>query len=177
MRNLFGDGTYSHEQSTISLTAFGEFLRNNLPRLILNDFCKVLGSVCCSLLLLSLWVAKVIIAFSVWYKSVSRSLRCSFPCRCSLFLAYSLQTLHSPGNPFQVRFLLVWTAVSNCHSYQGYFLATVSCNVLCDALITFGMVYTLFRNRTQVRRCVGARHCKNAITLFTPGLWLEQTTC
>ncbi|KAF8266640.1 hypothetical protein EI94DRAFT_1732573 [Lactarius quietus] len=31
-------------------------------------------------------------------------------------------------------------------------MATVSCNILCDVLITFGMVYTLLRNRTHVRR-------------------------
>jgi hypothetical protein len=46
-----------------------------------------------------------------------------------------LEAIHSPGNPS-----------------QGFFLALVSCNVLCDALITFGMVYTLLGNRTQVRR-------------------------
>jgi hypothetical protein len=46
-----------------------------------------------------------------------------------------LESLASTGNPS-----------------QGFFLATVSCNVLCDVLITFGMVYTLFSNRTQVQR-------------------------
>jgi len=37
-------------------------------------------------------------------------------------------------------------------AFQNIFVAIVSCNVLCDAFITFGMVYTLLRNRTQVRR-------------------------
>ncbi|KAH8997127.1 hypothetical protein EDB86DRAFT_927607 [Lactarius hatsudake] len=35
---------------------------------------------------------------------------------------------------------------------NGSFTATLSCKVLCDVLITVGMVYTLLRNRTQVRR-------------------------
>jgi hypothetical protein len=32
--------------------------------------------------------------------------------------------------------------------FRKIYIATLSCDVLCDALITFGMVYTLFRNRT-----------------------------
>ncbi|KAI9459719.1 hypothetical protein BJY52DRAFT_357546 [Lactarius psammicola] len=32
------------------------------------------------------------------------------------------------------------------------FIATLSCKVVCDVLITVGMVYTLLSNRTQVRR-------------------------
>ena len=94
-------------------------------------------------------------------------------------LAYSLLVIHSPGNPYQARLILLKmsAAISNYHSHQGYFLATVSCNVVCDALITLGMVYTLLSNRTQIRRYVGANHRINDITLFTPDLSLEQTTC
>ncbi|KAH9021689.1 hypothetical protein EDB83DRAFT_93798 [Lactarius deliciosus] len=36
--------------------------------------------------------------------------------------------------------------------YLGFFVATLSIKVLCDALITVGMVYTLLSNRTRVRR-------------------------
>ncbi|KAH9169107.1 hypothetical protein EDB89DRAFT_2231494 [Lactarius sanguifluus] len=36
--------------------------------------------------------------------------------------------------------------------FQGSFTATLSCKVLCDVLITVGMVYTLLSNRTHVRR-------------------------
>ncbi|KAI9437000.1 hypothetical protein H4582DRAFT_1961199 [Lactarius indigo] len=31
-------------------------------------------------------------------------------------------------------------------------MATLGCKVLCDVLITFGMVHTLLCNHTQVRR-------------------------
>ena len=58
IRNLFGTGTHSHEQSVTSLASLGEFLPSSIPRLFLTDFCKVLGSVCFSLLFLYLWVAK-----------------------------------------------------------------------------------------------------------------------
>jgi len=37
-------------------------------------------------------------------------------------------------------------------SLRNIFVAIISCNLLCDALITFGMVYTLLRNRTLVAR-------------------------
>ncbi|KAH9165710.1 hypothetical protein EDB89DRAFT_275123 [Lactarius sanguifluus] len=37
-------------------------------------------------------------------------------------------------------------------SSPGAFVATLSIKVLCDVLITVGMVYTLLSNRTQVRR-------------------------
>ncbi|KAH9027099.1 hypothetical protein EDB85DRAFT_143935 [Lactarius pseudohatsudake] len=37
-------------------------------------------------------------------------------------------------------------------SFQGFSIAIFSCKVLCDVLITFGMVYYLLSNRTQVRR-------------------------
>ncbi|KAH9004834.1 hypothetical protein EDB83DRAFT_2558479 [Lactarius deliciosus] len=36
--------------------------------------------------------------------------------------------------------------------FQGLSIATLSCKVLCDVLITFGMVYYFLSNRTQVRR-------------------------
>ncbi|KAI9440981.1 hypothetical protein H4582DRAFT_2074757 [Lactarius indigo] len=51
--------------------------------------------------------------------------------------------------------LIMWAAVSNRHSHQELFIANMtilSCGVLSDILITFGMVYTLLSNRTQVRR-------------------------
>ncbi|KAI9435944.1 hypothetical protein H4582DRAFT_490993 [Lactarius indigo] len=35
--------------------------------------------------------------------------------------------------------------------FQGFFVATMSFKVLCDVLITVGMVYTLLSNRTRVR--------------------------
>ncbi|KAN0130236.1 hypothetical protein V8E53_011993 [Lactarius tabidus] len=35
--------------------------------------------------------------------------------------------------------------------FRNIYIATLSCNALCDVLITFGMVYTLFRNRTPFR--------------------------
>ncbi|KAH8999885.1 hypothetical protein EDB86DRAFT_2828165 [Lactarius hatsudake] len=35
---------------------------------------------------------------------------------------------------------------------EGFFVATLSVKVLCDVLITVGMVYTLLTNRTRVRR-------------------------
>ncbi|KAI9435949.1 hypothetical protein H4582DRAFT_491559 [Lactarius indigo] len=47
---------------------------------------------------------------------------------------------------------MMWAAVSNCSSYQGFFVATLSFKVLCDVLITVGMVYTVLSNRTRVRR-------------------------
>ncbi|KAI9448869.1 hypothetical protein BJY52DRAFT_1309941 [Lactarius psammicola] len=47
---------------------------------------------------------------------------------------------------------MTWAAISNCHPSQELFIATLSCKVLCDILITVGMVYYLLRNRTQVRR-------------------------
>jgi hypothetical protein len=53
----------------------------------------------------------------------------------SVFSAKDVESINTPGIPF-----------------QGFFLATLSCNILCDALITFGMVYTLLSNRAQVRR-------------------------
>ncbi|KAH9052201.1 hypothetical protein EDB87DRAFT_578558 [Lactarius vividus] len=37
-------------------------------------------------------------------------------------------------------------------NFPGAFIATLSIKVLCDVLITVGMVYTLLSNRTQVRR-------------------------
>ncbi|KAH9028242.1 hypothetical protein EDB85DRAFT_1621863 [Lactarius pseudohatsudake] len=36
--------------------------------------------------------------------------------------------------------------------FEGVFLAMLSFKVVCDVLITVGMVYTLLRNRTRVRR-------------------------
>ncbi|KAI9435954.1 hypothetical protein H4582DRAFT_491935 [Lactarius indigo] len=37
-------------------------------------------------------------------------------------------------------------------SFKGFFIAALSVKVLCDVLITVGMVYTVLSNRTQVRR-------------------------
>ncbi|KAH9053232.1 hypothetical protein EDB87DRAFT_276284 [Lactarius vividus] len=47
----------------------------------------------------------------------------------------SLKHIHDPGSHF-----------------QELFIAALSCKVLCDVLITVGMVYTLLSNRTRVRR-------------------------
>jgi hypothetical protein len=52
-----------------------------------------------------------------------------------LFSAKALESIHVQGN-----------------HVQGYCIATLSCKVLCDLLITFGMVYNLLSKRTQVRR-------------------------
>ncbi|KAI9430266.1 hypothetical protein BJY52DRAFT_1344017 [Lactarius psammicola] len=52
-----------------------------------------------------------------------------------MFCTKLLIHLHEPGNRF-----------------QDFSVATLSCKVLCDVLITVGMVYTLLSNRTQVRR-------------------------
>ncbi|KAF8266639.1 hypothetical protein EI94DRAFT_1732569 [Lactarius quietus] len=60
------------------------------------------------------------------------------PTHMSMFGVKSLESLHVPGNHLRFDFI--------------FFIATLSCNILCDVLIAFGMVYTLFRNRTHVRR-------------------------
>ncbi|KAH9027104.1 hypothetical protein EDB85DRAFT_146295 [Lactarius pseudohatsudake] len=41
---------------------------------------------------------------------------------------------------------------TNCRSYQEILIPTLSCKVLCDILITIGMVYYLLSRRTQFRR-------------------------
>ncbi|KAH9045813.1 hypothetical protein EDB84DRAFT_1674369 [Lactarius hengduanensis] len=69
-----------------------------------------------------------------------------------VFGANILKHMHELGKPFRARLLLVWAAMSNCHSYQNLCIATLFCDVVCDVLITFGMVYNLLSNRTQVRR-------------------------
>ncbi|KAI9437252.1 hypothetical protein H4582DRAFT_336961 [Lactarius indigo] len=42
--------------------------------------------------------------------------------------------------------------VSELGGFPGIFIATLSVKVLCDVLITVGMVYTLLSNRSRVRR-------------------------
>jgi hypothetical protein len=37
-------------------------------------------------------------------------------------------------------------------SLKHIFIATLSCDLICDVLVTFGMVYTLLRSRTPVKR-------------------------
>jgi hypothetical protein len=54
-----------------------------------------------------------------------------------VFGVKALEYLPEPGSPYQ-DFL--------------FFIVTFSCNILCDALITFGMVYALLSSRTHVRR-------------------------
>ncbi|KAH9170006.1 hypothetical protein EDB89DRAFT_2072478 [Lactarius sanguifluus] len=46
----------------------------------------------------------------------------------------------------------------------GSFTATLSCKVLCDVLITVGMVYTLLNNRTHVRR---TNNMLNLLAIYT----------
>jgi len=52
-----------------------------------------------------------------------------------VFCAKVLRHIHEPGSHF-----------------QDFFIATVACKVLCDVLITVGMVHTLLSSRTQVPR-------------------------
>ncbi|KAH9029785.1 hypothetical protein EDB83DRAFT_1859665 [Lactarius deliciosus] len=47
---------------------------------------------------------------------------------------------------------------------NGSFTATLSCKVLCDVLITVGMVYTLLNNRTHVRR---TNNMLNLLAIYT----------
>ncbi|KAI9440978.1 hypothetical protein H4582DRAFT_1512047 [Lactarius indigo] len=60
---------------------------------------------------------------------------------------------HSLSGTFSPR-LVIWAAITNCHSYQGFVIAELSLSfkVLSDILITSGMVYYLLSNRTQFRR-------------------------
>ncbi|KAH9053231.1 hypothetical protein EDB87DRAFT_276449 [Lactarius vividus] len=53
----------------------------------------------------------------------------------SAYATQVLKHIHEPGNRL-----------------EGLFIATLSCDVLCDVLITFGMIYSLLSKRTQVRR-------------------------
>ncbi|KAH9054121.1 hypothetical protein EDB87DRAFT_138037 [Lactarius vividus] len=48
--------------------------------------------------------------------------------------------------------ILKHTHESELGGFPGVFIATLSFKVLCDVLITGGMVYTLLSNRTRVRR-------------------------
>jgi len=52
------------------------------------------------------------------------------------------------------------------HYFKDFvlFIATLSCDVMCDVFITFGMVYTLLRNRTQVRR---TNNVLNLLAIYT----------
>ena len=60
--------------------------------------------------------------------------------------------------------MMLWAAISNRHSYQHIFLATLSCDLICDILVTLGMVYTLLRNRSLVQRYVRAKpKCHNLV--------------
>ncbi|KAH9040985.1 hypothetical protein EDB85DRAFT_1562763 [Lactarius pseudohatsudake] len=58
---------------------------------------------------------------------------------------------------------MMWAAVSNPHSYQGFFIATLIPKVPCDALITVGMVYHLLSSRTQIRR---TNNVLNSLTIY-----------
>ncbi|KAH9028221.1 hypothetical protein EDB85DRAFT_1619402 [Lactarius pseudohatsudake] len=48
--------------------------------------------------------------------------------------------------------------------FQRFFVATLSLKVLCDVLITVGMVYTLLSNRTRVRR---TNNVLNLLAIYT----------
>ncbi|KAH9036627.1 hypothetical protein EDB85DRAFT_740227 [Lactarius pseudohatsudake] len=64
-----------------------------------------------------------------------------------LFCAKVVEHIHEPGNRF-----------------QGLSMATLGCKVLCDVLITFGMVRTLLGNRTQVRR---TKNVLNTLAIYS----------
>ncbi|KAF8266415.1 hypothetical protein EI94DRAFT_1733138 [Lactarius quietus] len=49
-------------------------------------------------------------------------------------------------------------------TYRGLFLATVSCNVVCDVVIAFGLVYTLWRKHTAIRR---TNNVLNILAMYT----------
>ncbi|KAI9437266.1 hypothetical protein H4582DRAFT_337554 [Lactarius indigo] len=61
--------------------------------------------------------------------------------------------------------------------FQGSFVAILSFKVLCDVLITVGMVYTLLSNRTRVRRYVRTRTSQKYHHPFTLALSPEPTAC
>ncbi|KAH9036629.1 hypothetical protein EDB85DRAFT_2273658 [Lactarius pseudohatsudake] len=48
--------------------------------------------------------------------------------------------------------------------FQGLSMATFGCKVLCDVLITFGMVHALLSNRSQVRR---TNNVLNLLAIYT----------
>ncbi|KAI9435939.1 hypothetical protein H4582DRAFT_490911 [Lactarius indigo] len=53
---------------------------------------------------------------------------------------------------------------SELGNFPGVFLATLSFKVLCDVLITVGMVYTLLGNRSRVRR---TNNVLNLLAIYT----------
>ncbi|KAI9440976.1 hypothetical protein H4582DRAFT_2097675 [Lactarius indigo] len=84
------------------------------------------------LMFLYLWVANAL-SSSVYTTKVSAIVFLSLS-----FLTgptYSLEHIHEQGSQF-----------------QELSVAALSCAILCDVLITFGMVYPLLSNRTQVRK-------------------------
>ena len=124
------------------------------PHLLIS-FCKVLGLVCFSLLSLCLWAVETLSSCSVF--STKRSADVAY----ALFLVLShrfciqLTTLTRAGQPLSGTLghcVMMWDVISNCFSYQGFSIGALSCKVLCDILITVGMVYTFLTNRTQFRR-------------------------
>ncbi|KAH8981712.1 hypothetical protein EDB92DRAFT_1952867 [Lactarius akahatsu] len=84
------------------------------------------------------------------------------------------------GTPFpSLLFLYLWIAEALSSSFlliafstymmaasfgDGSFTATLSCKVLCDVLITVGMVYTLLNNRTHVR---STNNVLKLLTIYT----------
>ncbi|KAH8999883.1 hypothetical protein EDB86DRAFT_616776 [Lactarius hatsudake] len=62
--------------------------------------------------------------------------------------AISIVSLTEFGSAYSLKH----THESELGGFPGVFIATLSFKVLCDVLITVGMVYTLLSNRTRVRR-------------------------
>ena len=96
-----------------------------------------------------------ILVCSVWRQSVSRNFIISFPYCLSwlLHIAWSTYMMAIPlGYVFFLYDLRVMNESLTANQDFVLFISTLSCDVSCDVLITFGMVYTLFSNRTQVRR-------------------------
>ncbi|KAI0247785.1 hypothetical protein BJV78DRAFT_1285288 [Lactifluus subvellereus] len=61
--------------------------------------------------------------------------------------------------------------------FQKYSVPTLSCKVLCDLLITVGMVYTLLSKRTQVRRTNNVLKLLSIYMINCGTLNLVSTVC
>jgi len=66
--------------------------------------------------------------------------------------AVSISSLTAFGLGIEVGIKGIGDSALQGPTFQNIYLGTISCDVLCDFLITCGMVYTVLRNRTRVRR-------------------------